>query len=357
MNDNYSGKDGENADVLVGPFFKFLRSKVWLLVVLLALSGLIAIAYSWIQKPKYEAVTTFILEEKSGGGSGISALASQFGFNLGSLGAGGSIFAGDNILDILKSKKIVTSVLLSPIDSSRSDALTIADVYLNNSALKKKVEEKHGQLKGNFSSNGSNESSPLHDSILNVIYTRLIKDNITTEKLSRQSTIIRVSVVLEDALLARLISERLVQQASSLYLSIRLGNQLENISSLQRRSDSLLALLNGQSYFAARSQPLDANPGVRVSLVPVEIVNRNKAILGTVYAEVTKNLEASKLLLAQQTPVIQILDTPTHSPDDNKKGLFVILGVTLVACLFLFVAGAYFVFFIKDAFKQKAIES
>ena len=62
------------------------------------------------QKPKYRAVCTFILEEKSSGGGGLSGLASQFGLNIGSL-SGGSIFSGDNIINILKSKKVVEQVL------------------------------------------------------------------------------------------------------------------------------------------------------------------------------------------------------------------------------------------------------
>jgi hypothetical protein len=100
-----------------------------ILITLFLVSGVVLL-YSFLQKQQYEATTSFILEEKSAtGGGGLSGLASQFGFDLGGLGAGGSIFSGDNILDILRSRHIVEKVLLSKIDSSKGGQ-TLADLYI-----------------------------------------------------------------------------------------------------------------------------------------------------------------------------------------------------------------------------------
>jgi uncharacterized protein involved in exopolysaccharide biosynthesis len=104
--------------------------------------------------------------------------------------------------------------------------------------------------------------------------------------------------------------------------------------------------LNNKSFAAAARQPLDINPGIRTAIVPVEIATRDKTVLATLYAEVTKNLEASKLLLSQQTPVIQLLDQPEHLLDDNKKGLLFLLivfgFVTLFLCVFAFFVSFFF---------------
>jgi LPS O-antigen subunit length determinant protein (WzzB/FepE family) len=43
-----------------------------------------------------------------------------------------------------------------------------------------------------------------------------------------------------------------------------------------------------------------------------ELSNRDKTFSSTLYAEVVKNLETLKLSLINQTPVIQILDTPKY---------------------------------------------
>ena len=52
---------------------------------------LLGLGYGMLQKPSYKAVATFILEEKSGSKSGIGALASSVGFDIGSL-TGGKAF-------------------------------------------------------------------------------------------------------------------------------------------------------------------------------------------------------------------------------------------------------------------------
>jgi len=120
---------------------------------------------------------------------------------------------------------------------------------------------------------------------------------------------------------------RLVDEARRLYTDIRTGSLQENIRQLQRRSDSLLILLNRKSFAAAAGQPLDINPAIRTAAVPSEIASRDKAVLGTLYVEVTKNLEASKLLLNQQMPIIQILDTPEELLSLNKKGIYLLIVV------------------------------
>jgi uncharacterized protein involved in exopolysaccharide biosynthesis len=324
-------------------FFKYLLSK-WVYLIIALIIGLgLGLLYYTIQSPKYKATTTFILEEKSAGGGGLAGLASQFGFNIGSLSGSESIFSGDNILNILKSKKVVEKVLLTELDDTNKK--TLADFYLEFMGFKNKWQKKPFLANINFTSLKEN-LSPLQDSVLNLVYINIVKKNLETEKVSKQGTIYKVQVTSKNGLFARLMTEKLVAEASKLYLDIRIGTAQRNIGQLQRRSDSLLLLLNNKSFAAAARQPLDINPGIRTAIVPVEIATRDKTVLATLYAEVTKNLEASKLLLSQQTPVIQLLDQPEHLLDDNKKGLLFLLivfgFVTLFLCVFAFFVSFFF---------------
>src|SRR5689334_14472354 len=91
--------------------FRYLLNRWWILLLAVIAGAAPATWYYYRQKPKYKAEITFILEEKSSSNSNLAGLASQFGFNVGSL-SGGSMFSGDNILNILTSKKIVQEVLL-----------------------------------------------------------------------------------------------------------------------------------------------------------------------------------------------------------------------------------------------------
>lgn len=328
----------------VKSFIVFLRKK-WLLFVLCMMGSIgLSILYYFSQKPQYKAITTFILEDKNPSGGGLAGLASQFGLNLGSLTGGGSLFAGDNILSILKSKKVVQKVLLSR-ESTDTNARTLADIYLDFHGYREKWK-KNPKLAGiNF--NGPMEMmSPLQDSILNVIHTTIIKKDLQTTRISKQSSIIEVEVTSQNSLFARLLAERLVEEASSLYLNIKVGMAETNIAQMKYRSDSLLVLLNRKSFTAASSQPIDVNPALRSAVVPAEIATRDKTVLATLYTEVTKNLEASKMILSQQTPVIQLLDRPSFLLNDNKKGLFFLLMVFLIITASIYIGLSFLVFFI-----------
>lgn len=313
-------------------FMNHLLRKWWILALAIIAGAGLGAAYYYIQKPKYEAVTTFILEEKSANSSGLTGLASQFGFNLGNLNGGGSMFSGDNILTILKSKKVVEQVLLSKVDSSLHIGESLADYYLEFKKLKKNWQKKPSLANLSFR-DIKNQITPVQDSILNVVYQGIVNKNLVAERASKQGSIIRVKVTAPDCIFARLMSERLVNAAANLYMDVRTGTAQENIRELQRRSDSLLYLLNIKSYSTAASQPLDVNPGVRTATVATEIGLRDKTVLATVYGEVTKNLEASKLLLSQQTPIIQLLDRPGYLLEDKRMGLL------FLSVVFSFVAG------------------
>ncbi|PZR25740.1 MAG: hypothetical protein DI535_16905 [Citrobacter freundii] len=330
--------------VVISAFISFLKKKLVFIFLFLLIGAGLGFVYSLFQRPKYEAVTTFILEEKSAGGGNLAGLASQMGINLGGITSGGGIFSGDNILDILRSKKIVEQVLLTksfPDDSSKQ---TLADRYISYSGLKKKWSEIPA-LKDISFQNSVNQ--PLKDSLLNSIYEKIVKKSLFTERVNKQGSIIKVTVVSEDRLFAKLMSDRLVEKAAELYLTIRVGAAQDNIRQLQNRSDSLLALLNNKSFSVAASQLLDVNPGLRTAIVPTEIATRDKTVLTTLYGEVTKNLEANKLILSQQMPVIQLLDTPSLLLEDNKKGKVFLTAAFGFAVAFGYVIFISLGFFIK----------
>ena len=329
-----------NIIVFIKSFYNYLRRK-WLLLVITALAGAgFGVIYWSIQKPKYEAVATFILEEKSTGGGGLSGLASQFGLDIVGLSSGGSIFAGDNILDILKSRKIVQKVLLSKADPHRDKARqSLADYFLDYSGWRKKWSSKANLSSINYNNTQSSDSlNVLQDSVLNVIYNYLIEKSFYADRLNKKGTIIKVRITESDPLFAKLMTDRLVEEAGELYLDIKTGTSMANVNRMQRRADSLLALLNNKSYSVATSKMLDINPGFRTATVPTEIASRDKTVIATLYAEVTKNLEASKLILFQQTPVIQILDKPAWPLVDKRKKLMKLCLIGVLAMSFIMVS-------------------
>src|SRR3954467_9549239 len=97
-------------------WWRYLLSK-WLVIGVFGIIGAgLGLTYALVKKPKYSAELTFVLEENKSSSLGAYAgLASQFGLDLGG-GGGSGIFAGDNILEFLKSRFMVEKALLSPVE-------------------------------------------------------------------------------------------------------------------------------------------------------------------------------------------------------------------------------------------------
>lgn len=308
-----------------------------LVVLALLLVNGVAALYSFLQKQQYEAEVSFILEEKSAGGGGsLSGIASQFGIDLGGLGAGGSIFSGDNILDILRSRHIVEKVLLSKIDSSKGlSSETLADLYLPQ--LRKKVPA--------VSYNNVVYPKPmtrLQDSVLYFIFDQIVQKNLVVDRVNKKGSIIKATVVTQSETFSKIFSDRLVHETIQLYVDQKTSLSNRNIARLEKRADSLLRILNNKSYQSASLQILDANTAFRSTAVPVELSQREKTISFALYSEVVKNLEASRMSLASQTPIINMLDTAKYPLLNRKKSIVLILAAASALVVFFSVVIAFF---------------
>jgi len=328
-------KMGDLLDGVVD-FFQALLASWKQALLMIIICGLLTTVYFFIQKPKYEGTASFILEEKgSSMGGGLSGLASQFGVDIGSLTGSAGLFAGDNILDILKSRTIMEKVLLSKIDSSNNNR-TLADLYLDWSKLQSKWSGKEGLANLSFTNcTIGNPNSRLQDSVLFVIYQKLSKKNVTVERINKKGSIIEVATVSQSEVFSKLFSERLVTETMKMYIDIKTGTAQKNIHRLEQRSDSLMQVLNAKSFKSASLQVLDANIAYKSAAVPVEVSQRDKTVTYALYTEIMKNLEASRMALAGQTPIINLLDHSKYPLEDQKFSFGILLAIGIIAGLLL----------------------
>src|ERR1035437_6538874 len=131
---------------------RYLLKKWWLFLIIGFSAGLYGVISTGMQKPQYESRLTFALDQGEGGGlSGAFNLAAQFGLNI---GGGKDIFGGDNISEILRSRRMVEKVLLS-VDTFNNKPYTLAEYYLELSnkrnARTKDVHFPVGQPRSEFS--------------------------------------------------------------------------------------------------------------------------------------------------------------------------------------------------------------
>ncbi len=324
-------------------FFSYYLNQRKFIAFLMIGFAIVAIIFGLLQSPKFDASTSFVLEEKTASGGGIAGLASQFGFDISSLsGAGSGLFSGDNILEIVKSRVIVEKVLLSKVDSSKgAQGPTLADLYLNFSSKGKNItKEVQGISFANLSETTSH--SPIQDSVLFVIYEDLTKNNITVDRLNKKGSIFKITTISDNSVFSKNMTDKLLSETSKYYVNIKTNSAAANVARLQKRADSLYNILNAKSYNAANYQILDPNIAYKSISVPGELSQRDKTIVYSIYAEVMKNLEISRMSLVSQTPVIQILDQPKYPLIDQRKSmLFMIFAGSLIGLVISFFTSIY----------------
>jgi hypothetical protein len=289
-------------------------------ILLILVSFVICLSYYAIEKNKFEANSTFVLMEGGANKAGsLSNIGSQFGIDLGSIGGqSNSIFSGDNIFDIFKTRSIIEKVLLSPFKSDKNEhQFTLADQYLKMypSLIRNvKIKKDNGTFYLNYDTNVNPDR--IKDSVLFRIYDKIVKKNLSIQRINKKGSIIQVTVLTNDEYFSKIFNERLIEEAKSFYLNINNANTQKVLIGLQNKSDSLQKLLFQKSYQSAGL--LNANTGLKAYSANEEISQKDKTVAFTLFSEVVKNIELTKMTQAQQTPIFQILDMPKF-PLENKK--------------------------------------
>ena len=329
-------------------FLNYFISQYKIILYITLITSALGLLYGKLQPSTYKATATFIVEDKSGkGGGGLSGLASQFGIDVGGLtGGGAGLFDGDNILEIIKSRSIIEKVLLTKMEEPSSlKGQTIADYYIQINNLAPAFESKNINVKSlNFA--GLTEGAKhtvQQDSILYILFSRINKD-ISVEKKNKKSTIITLELVSGDQVFSKTFTEELLKQTSDLYIDIKTGNLSRSIDRIQQKADSLQNSLTGiyqKSFQAENATKLyNVNSSLRINTSQTEIAARDKTVSSTLYGEVVKNLETLKISLINQTPVIQVLDTPKYPLFDQRTPAryFLLIGFAVGIVLSFFYA-------------------
>lgn len=290
-------------------WIRFLFSR-WLVILIVGMLGAgLGLFYALSKKPQYVAELSFVLEDsKSNSLGGYAGLASQFGIDLGG-GSASGVFSGDNIIEFLRSRLMVEKTLLSTVTANGAEK-TLVDFYLDINELRdkwKKPELKKVSFPVGLS---RDKFSVLQDSVLNVVYLRFLRKELVVAKPDKKLSFIVVKCMSENEFFAKSFTERLVKEATDFYVQTKTQRSKASVDKLQFKADSLETLLNRKTYSAAVAQDLNLNPARSIARVESELVNRDKTVLMTMYAEVVKNLEISRMSMAQETPIIQIVDRP-----------------------------------------------
>jgi hypothetical protein len=295
--------------------FTYFMGYKWVIVAAGLLGGGLGFGYAHFTKVVlYESKLTFTVEgANSSGGGAMLGLASQFGLNVGGSGSS-SLFVGENLYALLKSNKIIQGSLLRPMDEIPHGNLL--NYYLN---MTKKESLKDGSITYFPLELERKSYTRSQDSLLAVI-TEGLKVNIKVSNEDKKVTISQLTVISSDEYFCWKLTNLLIEEASKLYLDLKVGKMKRSVEILQQRVDSVQRILNSSMLSAAVE--IDRSLGL-VSQAPKvnsAKMQMNTQMLGILYGELTKNLEMTKFSLSQQEPIIEIIDPSVRPLNKIGKG-------------------------------------
>ena len=319
---------------------KFFGSKWKTLMVSIVLGAGMGAGYSQLKDPVFHAETSFVLEEEGMGGIGqMSGVASLLGVNLGGIGGTNGLFQGDNIMELYRSDRMLEETLLSPFDN---ESLLI-DRFIEFEELESKWSSTIDLSGLTFSSSKENHGVK-QDSVIKEVAKIIREKQLVVLKPDRKLSIIQVNVSSKDEAYAKLFNETLVSKVNTFYLETKTKKTGENLRILQIQADSVRAILDQSLGTLAAEQ--DRIPNANPLLSTATVNGRRKQVdvqtSAAVFQEIVKNLEMAKINHRINTPLIQLIDSPTFPLKRTEvrmvKGMVygaIILGFLALSFLYL----------------------
>ncbi|SES03798.1 GumC domain-containing protein [Pedobacter rhizosphaerae] len=343
INDIQTSEREQEQEMTFKQLFNSVRSwchyllRRWYFLVLAGIIGAVSgFCFAYFKPIQYTATTTFVLEDDKGSGGGLGNLAGLASMAGVDLGAGASIFQGDNIVELYRSRKMIEKTLLTDVNID-GKSTNLLQRYISYNKLNEEWAKDPKLARISFASDyiplekSFLVPNRLRDSVITSIINAIAKNSLSVGKLDKKLSIIKVDVKSPDETFAKLFNDNIVYNVNKFYLQTKTKKSLQNVNIIQRKTDSVRAVMNGAIYTAA--SVADATPNLNPTrqtqrVAPVQkaqfSAETNRAILGSL----VQNLEMSKVSLMKETPLLEIIDQPVYPLFKEKasKLKYLILG-------------------------------
>tara|TARA_B100001758_G_C18417002_1_gene621097 strand:- start:22350 stop:23390 length:1041 start_codon:yes stop_codon:yes gene_type:complete len=307
---------------------------------------LFGIFLSFLDETRYKAEVTFVVEgENRGNKAGVLGIASQLGLDIGRTSS--STFSQSNILELFKSRVVIDRALMRQAKVNSKDDLII-EHYIE-------INEMRDSWMGDESLESiafNGDLSFIHDSISGIIWKDIINSQLTVELESTDANIIKLSYISLDDEFAKEFSVKLIDEMIKMYTSNKTAQANQTLNFLRNRADSIFLELENAEREFARVKDINTRI-IKASgrLLELQLM-RDVEVLSTMYLEIIKNLELSKITLLNQTPIINIIDSPILPLEEYNE-----LRISAILLGFLggFLSICYFIF--KKLFEDSITES
>lgn len=330
-----------------GEWRRYLTRKWKLLLLLTIAGGALGVAYAVFNKPVYIAETSFVFEEGKSGPDlgGLSALV-----DVGGEGGGGLFSGADNIVWLYSSRLMIQKALLIPVTVAKGKKRYLIDWFIEEAGLQKTFN-KAPMLKNVRFQPGTFNPDSLTDAqnaIIGSCVSLINQNYLAVKKNKGTKNIIIVNFSSKDELLAKLFSDELVKTVNNFYIQTKTQKTSAEVDVLQKKADSAKAMISNNMYQAASA--VDAVPYLNPSMQVLKVRPQQKSIdvqvSSAIYTETVKLLEKRRIDLAQETPLIQVIDQPILPLYSKRVGMIggLIKGALIAAFISMIVLVARYSF-------------
>ncbi|MBS1522315.1 MAG: hypothetical protein JST50_15045 [Bacteroidetes bacterium] len=304
----------------------YLLKKWYLLLAGLIIGVLIGLVIFLRKPPVYSSSISFVLSTDSRPNTGIVNIASQLGFD-GITSNPDNIFSGENIIELFKSRKLISAALLSEADTAKH-------VTLLNLIAQKQFPQKYASA-GSFGKNPDKFSTAQRD-----LYRQIITrtgSSFTVFKKDKKLIIYIITATSTDPDIAYHTSKLVLDQTSRYFIETKTKISATSVRLLQHEADSLAGVLSRvySSTASMSDQTFNLNPAFSVQRSGMMFNQAKAAAFAAAYAEVMRNLEIAKINLQKETPLYRVIDDPELPLLPIRQNLIKYLFISSCVGLFL----------------------
>jgi hypothetical protein len=242
----------------------------------------------------------------------------------------GNVFSSiGNIQEVFKSRNLIEKTLRSSV-SYNNKKILLAEFFLDSLDYRKEWLPSD-EMKLDFSSSSANKAySELENSVMSNIYKTLLAKHLKVALKDKTTSMLAASCVSSNELFSKLFTEKWVEEVTRYYIDLKTQRARTNLQIIEKRNDSVKNAYVAALYNRAGISDADMNLVRESFSVPKEKKQTDVQILQNVYADLSRNLESAKTSLLNDTPIIQILDSPLLPLDSKKPSIvnqFLLFGM------------------------------
>lgn len=293
----------------------------WLLVLLIVMPFMGWFSYKAFLKPiTFTAQLTFMLNDDKGG-TGIASILGQFG---GLLGSGGGDYQLEKILEIARSRRIISTALFERYTLDGQE-----DFFANHLIRVQQLQKKWAKdstLQGFFFTEGNPVAfTRKENKALLALYGEMVGGEgvdrpLFGTGLNDGTGIMSLSLSTRDELLSIELLNTLYTNISAFYIEKSVQRERETLSILEQKRDSIGRALHSNDYASAAFEEKNRALVLETTKIPSTRYRRNTQLLSAMYGEAIKNAELAEFALKSNTPFLTLIDVPIPPIKPDPRG-------------------------------------